>query len=239
MQLSLPLSGDIRPASDAVIFVRHRRARRYILRVLADGTLRVTLPRWGVKRDAWAFVTANRDWIGRQRAERRRRCPAPAVWTDGTALLVDGVRTVLKVEQTLRNYTVLLNGEAIAGGLPGLQDVRPAVERWLRARATRELPPRLQALAAARGIVVPRVSIRDQRSRWGSCSPAGTITLNWRLVQAPPFVREYVLIHELMHRKQMNHSRRFWRLVAAHCPRFADARRWLSGEGKSLWPDPD
>jgi predicted metal-dependent hydrolase len=238
VQLSLPLSGVTTPAADAILFVRHRRARRYILRVLADGTLRVTLPRWGVKRDAWAFVAANRDWICRQRAERRSRCPAPARWADGTAILIDGVRTVMTVEQTTRDHTVTINGETVACGLLALEDVRAAVEGWLRARAARELPPQLQALAATHGIVVPRISIRDQRSRWGSCSPSGTITLNWRLVQTPPFVREYVLIHELMHRKQMNHSRRFWRLVAAHCPRFAEARRWLIGEGKSLWPDP-
>jgi predicted metal-dependent hydrolase len=138
-----------------IVFVRHRRARRFVMRVLADGTVRVTLPRWAAKRDARAFVDANRDWVAEQRQRR---------------------------------------------------------------------------LAVAQ-----RVSIRDQRSRWGSCSAHGTITLNWRLILVPEFVCEYVLLHELMHRRELNHSRRFWRLVAACCPRHLDARRWLKNEGKRLW----
>jgi len=121
--------------------------------------------------------------------------------------------------------------------MPSGRDVRAFVSAWLMARARRELPPRLQALAAEHGITVPRISIRDQRSRWGACSPTGTITLNWRLVQAPDHVRDYVLLHELMHRRELNHSRRFWRLVAAACPAHAEARRWLRKEGKLLWAD--
>ena len=72
-----------------------------------------------------------------------------------------------------------------------------------------------------------RISIRNQRWRWGSCSPSGHICLNWRLVTMPDWVRDYVLIHELMHLKRMDHSRRFWKLVAAACPRFREARAWL------------
>jgi predicted metal-dependent hydrolase len=97
----------------------------------------------------------------------------------------------------------------------------------------------LAALAARFEVTVPRVSIRNQRSRWGACSPTGTITLNWRLIQVPPDVRDYVIIHELMHRRELNHSRRFWRLVAAACPRHVEARQWLRTEGKSLWSDCD
>ena len=184
MQLSL----DFDSPPDTIVFVRHRRARRYILRVLTDGTVRVTLPRWGVKRQAQAFVEANRAWIERERAITRGR----------TA-----------------------------------RDERD--EQLLRECARQELPRQLLALAKAHGIAVRRVSIRNQRSRWGACSPSGTITLNWRLIQTPDFVREYVMLHELMHRREMNHSKRFWKLVAACCPRFAEARRWLRTEGKSLW----
>jgi len=196
VQLSLPLSETTAPPGDGVVFVRHRRARRYILRVLHDGRVRVTLPRWGVKREAHAFVEANRAWIDHHRK---------------------------RVETRLRE--------------------RPPLDRKaqaaLRRRAERELPAQLLSLADAHDISVTRVSIRNQRTRWGSCSPSGTITLNWRLIQTPEFVREYVLIHELMHRRELNHSRRFWRLVAAACPRMSDARAWLKEEGKTLWPDAD
>jgi predicted metal-dependent hydrolase len=113
---------------------------------------------------------------------------------------------------------------------------RPSGEvRELRARAARELTPLLLALAERFGLTVARVTIRDQRSRWGSCSPKGHIALNFRLLLMPPDVREYVLIHELMHLKQANHSRRFWRHVEAACPWFRDAERWLRKNGPSLF----
>jgi predicted metal-dependent hydrolase len=179
-----------------IVFVRHRRARRFVMRVLDDGTVRVTLPRWAAKRDAQAFVNANTAWIADQRARRRARhdVAPPSV-------------------------------------------LRPMVQRWQRRKAERELPAKLLALARLHGIDVAGVSIRDQRSRWGACSSRGTITLNWRLILVPDFVCEYVLLHELMHRRELNHSRRFWRLVDACCPRQLEARQWLRTEGKRLWSD--
>jgi predicted metal-dependent hydrolase len=113
---------------------------------------------------------------------------------------------------------------------------RPAsIDRELRARASDVLPPRLHALAAEHGLTVTRVTIRDQRSRWGSCSPRGHIALNFRLMLMPADVREYILIHELMHLREANHSRRFWRLVAAAYPGFREAERWLRANGPSLF----
>ena len=209
MQLDLPWSSerdpDIRPKADPTRaadpgiratadtaantrFVRHRWARRYILRVLDDGTVRVTLPRWGSKREASTFVEKSAHWIARQ---RDLRLAAPRV-------------------------------------------VRPD-EPALRARAAQELPPALRALAALHDITVSRVSVRNQRSRWGACSAAGAITLNWRLILTPDFVREYVMLHELMHRRELNHSRRFWRLVAAVSPRHREARQWLLRDGQALF----
>jgi predicted metal-dependent hydrolase len=188
-QLELPLG----PETEAPpLLVRHRRARRYILRVLDDGRLRVTLPRWGSTRDALAFVRDSAAWIAKQQAGRHHREPAP--------------------------------------GAMGADDAREA-----RARARRELPEQLRALAVRHQVTVPRISIRNQRSRWGSCGPNGHITLNWRLVLVPEFVREYVMLHELMHRQQLNHSARFWKLVAGVCPRFVEARRWLRTEGRTLF----
>jgi predicted metal-dependent hydrolase len=175
-------------APAGTLFVRHRWARRYIIRVLDNGTLRVTLPRWGSKREALAFVERSGDWIARQLLKQKAR---PAV-------------------------------------------VHPD-EAGLRARASKELPPQLLALAQAHGITVTRVSIRNQRSRWGACSSTGSITLNWRLVLVPPAVREYVMIHELMHRRELNHSKRFWRHVAAACPHYQGARQWLRAEGRRLF----
>jgi hypothetical protein len=111
----------------------------------------------------------------------------------------------------------------------------PHVEQELKARAHRELPPRLLALAAENGLTVARITIRDQRSRWGSCSAKGHIALNYRLMLMPDSVRDYILVHELMHLRQPDHSRRFWRLVEAACPGFRDAERWLRRHGSSLF----
>lgn len=170
------------------LFVRHKWARRYILRVLDNGTLRVTVPRWGSKREAQAFVDRSGPWISRQLLKRAALPPA-------------------------------VHGDQAA----------------LRARASKELPGRLIELAEAHGITIKRISVRNQRTRWGACSSRGAITLNWRLVLVPDFVRDYVMIHELMHRRELNHSKRFWKHVAVACPRYDEARKWLLDEGRRLF----
>jgi predicted metal-dependent hydrolase len=111
----------------------------------------------------------------------------------------------------------------------------PHVEAALKEQARRELPPRLLELAAQNGLTVSRVTIRDQRSRWGSCSSRGHIALNYRLMLMPPEVRDYILVHELMHLRQQDHSRKFWRHVEAAFPRFREAERWLRKNGASLF----
>ena len=107
-----------------------------------------------------------------------------------------------------------------------------ALVRELWDRARRELPERLMALARQFGLRVERVSVRNQRWRWGSCSRGGHICLNWRLVRTPDWVRDYVLIHELMHLKRMDHSPRFWKLVESACPDYEAARRWLRAHAR-------
>ncbi|MEP7116878.1 MAG: SprT family zinc-dependent metalloprotease [Acidobacteriota bacterium] len=245
MQLALPLTPDAAPPAGAVptrplppapapplemIFVRRRGARRYILRVTDDGALRVTVPWWGSRREARQFAESQAPWVARQRTLRAGR--ATSRWAIGAAVVVDGIAQILTDLGAARVALgdVVLDTSVAEGGDPG-----PAVRAWLRQRAGAELPGELHALAARHDLTVTRVSIRDQKSRWGSCSRRGTISLNWRLVQTPPWVREYVLLHELMHRRELNHSARFWRLVAAACPRYVEARRWLRTDGASLF----
>jgi len=168
-------------------FVRHRRARRYLLRVELDGRVRVTIPRGGSKREADAFAFRHLDWIARQRA----RLPA-------------------------------------APSLP-IEERRALIRQ-----ARQELPARLQELAAAHGITVTRVSVRNQRSRWGSCGRDGHVCLNWRLIRMPDWVRDYVIVHELMHLRRMDHSPAYWKLVAAAFPAYEIARTWLRAHGRGL-----
>ena len=145
-----------------------------------------------------------------------------------------GVATTIATEQKGRHGFVLFAGTRVR--VPaGTVNLRPAIETALRQIAARELVTRLWALAAEHGLTVARVAIRNQRSRWGSCSTSGIITLNFRLVQMPPWVSDYVLLHELMHLRQQNHSRRYWRLVEQVCPDFRAAEQWLRVEGKALF----
>lgn len=94
--------------------------------------------------------------------------------------------------------------------------------------------PRVRELANLHGVDVARVSVRNQKTRWGSCSRHGAISLNWRLIQSPAFVRDYIILHELAHRRQMNHSDKFWQEVARLCPDYPAAERWLKQHAKLL-----
>ncbi len=215
-------------------FFRSPRAKRYILRVLGDGTVRVTIPRRGSKREAERFADRYRAWIETQRLRRASAPAGTTAWTDGTRVLLRGEPIALQVAVHGEGQRVAFAHHALT--LPHRDaDVRADVIRALRRQAIAELPPRLRALAATHGLTVTRVSVRNQRARWGSCSSTGRISLNWRLIQTPDRVRDYVMLHELMHLRQPNHSRRFWRLVADVCPDYQDARRWLHDhEGRLL-----
>lgn len=207
-----------------LVFAPNRRARRYVLRVGPDGTARVTIPRGGSEVEARRFAERHIAWIEKQLLRLAARPPRQAQWQAGTEILFRG--QPVRLELDAASGFVRFGDQSVhlpdSGG-----DLRPAVERHLRELAAREFPPRVMELAALHQAPARRVTVRDQRSRWGSCSRHGTISLNWRLVQTPPFVRDYLMLHELMHLREMNHSRRFWREVDRVCPDYAAAERWL------------
>jgi predicted metal-dependent hydrolase len=221
-------SGDVN-----VHFVRERRARKYIIRIKPDGSLRVTIPRGGSRREAEAFMSKHRDWAEKERLHVAAQ-HAPLEWHEGDSILFRGERVPLIVERDARGSVLVLESQRVR--LPaGITNLRPAAERALRQIALRELVPRLLELAARHGLEVRRASIRNQRSRWGSCSRTGAIALNFRLMQMPPDVCEYVMLHELMHIRQQNHSSRYWKLVEQACPDHRAAERWLRTDGKRLF----
>lgn len=225
------------PQALAPRLVRHPRARQYVLRVLPDGTPRVTIPRWGSKREALVFLQAQGDWIARQRAKQAERVASrPSLdWRDGQVVLLGGSAVTLRRGDARR--AGVLEGEDTLIVTPRPRDgddLRPVASAWLLMRARRLLPPRLIELAARLDLAVTHVSVRNQRARWGSCATGGRISLNWRLVQTPDDVCDYVLIHELMHLRQPNHSPRFWALVARACPGHEASRRWLRAHEAAL-----
>ncbi|HEY7474245.1 MAG TPA: SprT family zinc-dependent metalloprotease [Vicinamibacterales bacterium] len=205
--------------------VRHRRARRYVVRVTRDG-VRLTIPRGASIAGGMAFAERQSGWLEREwRRQRERTAP----WTAGTTLWFRGERAVLSVA----DGRVIVGSHRLTSEITG-RNLRTTVELWMRELAERELPARCLDLAANCGLPVARVSVRNQRSRWGACSPKRVITLNWRLIQMPPEVSDYIVIHELMHLKQPNHSRRFWREVDAACSWWRSAERWLRTYGREL-----
>lgn len=205
---------------------RQPRARRYLLRWQADGTARLVIPRRGSRAEALRFLERSEAWLLRQRARWQARSPARLPWTDGTRFLFRGEVALLRVEAGPAGVVLRFADQALrlAHARP---DYRATVHDHLRRLAARELPPRTSQLAREHEIEVNRVTVRAQKTRWGSCSARGTISLNWRIIQAPTWVRDYLIIHELMHRRQMNHSARYWKLVAEAFPDYRAAEQWL------------
>ena len=234
--------------------VRHSRARRYVLRLGPDGGLRLTVPKRASIEGGLKFVEGQREWIERERTRMAERAQS---WTEGTEIWWRGERVTLTLSadgreitcgdqriQFTRSLTPPITHLLTHSPTPQISEcqpslfelpnVRPCVEAHLRRVASRELPPRCLEFARETNVSVTRVFVRNQRSRWGACSSTGTITLNWRLLQLPPWVRDYVILHELMHRRQPNHSVRYWREVASVCAEWSDAERWIKKHGRSI-----
>lgn len=235
MQLRLPWPVSRKPAGAPTVSVdgrtvpvwiaRHRRARRYIVRLDERGHVRLTVPRGASIAGGLAFAAREADWLAR---EWRQRVEQARPWTTGTCVWYRGERVALVV----RADSVDCAGHRVA--LAPSADVRAALEAAWRERAGQELAPRARELATETGTVITGVSVRNQRSRWGSCSARRLITLNWRLLLMPASVSDYVIYHELMHVRQPNHSRRFWREVDAVCPAWRDSERWLRKFGRQV-----
>jgi predicted metal-dependent hydrolase len=203
---------------------RSPRARRYLLRLNADFSVRLTVPRRGSLAEAHAFLQRNIDWLERSAQRLVKRPILPKQWTPGTQIHWLGELVALEENSETRVIRFADQTVLIKEG----EELRGAIERHIWQLAAKELPPIVAHYAALYGLKVRRVSVRNQRSRWGSCSRRGVISLNWRILQAPQFVRDYLILHELMHLREMNHSRRFWAHVANACPEYKTADRWLS-----------
>jgi len=200
-----------------------RRARRLSVRVYPDARVEVVVPLRARAREVESFITAQRQWIDDKRAAAlRRRPPAEpfpptnlhfAATGESWRLHLAGGEGRLRITELETAGGRILN----VSGRVTPADLRAALRGWLVRAAQARLAPCVAALAHTMGTRFARVAIRRQRSRWGSCSVRGTISLNACLLFQRPEVVDYLIIHELMHVSQMNHSARFWRAVEAHC----------------------
>lgn len=188
---------------------------------------RVRLP------DAKAFVEAHAGWI----AARLSRLPDRIPLAAGTFVPLRGEPHRILHWSEIRGptrATTIEAGEAViavsgdVSGLPG------RVRRFLAAEAQADVTAAAQRHAAALGVQLGRISVRDTRSRWGSCSSTGSLSFSWRLILAPPRVLDYLAAHEVAHLRELNHSHRFWKLVHDLCPETEEAERWLKRHGSGL-----
>ncbi len=205
------------------------------LRVTANGA-RLTVPPRTSRRRIEAFLRASQGWVD----EQRGRLPSPAaplVAGDRLAYLDGDLELVLRRSDTDRQRVWREGGSLIAraGGHTTLDAL---VEGWYRREASSILGRRAHDLAGSLGVGVGRVAIKDTRSRWGSCSSAGTLSFSWRLLLAPERVLDYVVAHEVCHLLRPDHSPDFWSLVRTVHPETDAARAWLRAHGEALHRGP-
>jgi hypothetical protein len=223
---------------DGEIFVvrvrRHAQARRYTLRIhAAMRDVVLTMPPRGSLKQAREFAQKHGGWI----AARLQRLPEAAPFMHGAVVPLRGLDHRIEHRRGARGTVWVENGAGadpllcVAGEAP---HIARRVRDFLKREAKRDLEVASKQATQALGVTHARVSIRDQSSRWGSCSTTGVLSYSWRLILAPPFVLEYLAAHEAAHLVEMNHSRRFWRLVDGICPHMRRAKAWLEAHGSDL-----
>jgi hypothetical protein len=212
---------------------RHRQARRYTLRIHATSReVVLTMPPRGSVKQAKEFAEKHGAWI----AARLNRLPDAAPFVHGAILPVRGYDHRIEHRRGARGTVWIETRESehllcVAGRESHLPR---RVRDYLKREAKRDLEVASRLAAQALGVEIRRVSVRDQSSRWGSCSSTGVLSYSWRLILAPSFVLDYLAAHEVAHLIEMNHSRRFWRLVERICPQMGRAKAWLDAYGADL-----
>jgi predicted metal-dependent hydrolase len=240
--------GPTRPPIPPHTIRRSARARRARLTVTAEGAVVVVLPDAAPERAAAALLEAHRGWLDRQLgrvAAVRARIDARPPLLAGRTLVVHGIPhavRVLPADGRLRTRIERRFGsdpDGVTGELlvtPGTDGraIAETLERWLRREAGRIVTDRVAARAPAMGVTPGRITIRGPRTRWGSASRDGSLSFNWRLVLAPPYVLDAVVVHELAHLRWRGHGVRFWGLARRHAPRTDEARAWLRAHHAEL-----
>jgi predicted metal-dependent hydrolase len=226
-----PASVDCAGTAVTVLFRHNASARRLVLRLNPEGTAAiVTVPNGISRHQALDFVERSAAWLKDRLSTRGENIP-----------LRPGSRIPLRGEEHEIRHIGLSRGTVTAdpaartilvpGGLP---HAPRRIADFLKAAAREELTKASKRYAGAMGVSYRRITIRDQKSRWGSCSARGDLSYSWRLIFAPSYVLDYVAAHEVAHLAHMNHGRRFWRLVLTHCKDAGKAKKWLKEHGHGV-----
>jgi predicted metal-dependent hydrolase len=213
---------------------RHRQARRYTLRIeAASREVVLTMPPRGSVKEARDFAQKHSGWI----AARLERLPEAAPFVHGVEVPLRGIPHRIAHRRSMRGTVWTETDErgqrliCVAGEPP---HVGRRIGDFLKRTARHDLEAASRRHAARLKVTIKRISVRDQSSRWGSCSNTGVLSFSWRLILAPPFVLDYLAAHEVAHLVELNHSPRFWRLVGKLDPDFERAKAWLDAHGTDL-----
>ncbi|RPI07340.1 MAG: M48 family peptidase [Zetaproteobacteria bacterium] len=218
-------------------------ARGISLRVTLTGAVEVVAPRRYSPRTIARLLRSEAEWIASAQAavaERRRALPPPPAWELPPEISLPGVgaRWAVATRPTaargVRVFPASPGLLVVAGSVADPAACRYSLRRWLLREGQFHLPPRLASLSRGCGLPYARTTVRLARSRWGSCSRRGVISLNARLLLLPLALVDYVIVHELCHTREPNHSPAFWRLVERHCPTYTARRQELRAAGRRL-----
>jgi predicted metal-dependent hydrolase len=225
---SAPALGGL-PDGAQVRWRRSARARRVTLRIDArSAAVVVTLPQRATRRQGIALLSAHAAWVAESLAALAPRLPlAP-----GVEVLLGGAPHMVRHAPAATGPAWLEQGAIMVAGATAAVAMR--VGDLLKAEARRRITTLTHGHAARLGVQVQGIRLKDTRSRWGSCAPDGTLAFSWRLVMAPDWVLDYVVAHEVAHLRELNHSGRFWALVAGLTPHRAEAAAWLKTHGPGL-----
>jgi predicted metal-dependent hydrolase len=217
----LPLWSE-RDAAGGWAFRESRRARRLTVRVFHSGRVEVVVPARTSRSAVERFLERHRPWIEKKRAEAKKNAVPPEPFPPPQVELA-GARETWRIHVAggpgrLRLRVVAPGLLSLTGNTSDGRTLQNVMRRWLSTRAAEVMAPMLDQCAREMGLPFRRIVVRRQRTRWGSCSTRGTISLNCCLLFQRPEVVRYLLIHELAHVRHMNHSARFWELVARYCP---------------------
>ncbi|CAA7623495.1 M48 family metallopeptidase [Magnetospirillum sp. SS-4] len=223
-----PLVLDIDGRQLPLAVRRSGRALRMSLRLDPGGEVVVVLPAGVPMAEAERFARRQRDWISRRLAA----LPPVVGLNDGDNVPLMGLAHVIRHRPDARRGVWAEAGEILVSGRP--EHIPRRVKAFLREEARLVLAHRARALAESIGRRPARVTVRDTRSRWGSCSGSGALSFSWRLILAPPWILDYVVAHEVAHLAEMNHGPGFWGLVQDMVGDPATARAWLKRHGPDL-----
>jgi predicted metal-dependent hydrolase len=202
--------------------VYHPRAKHLKLKVLSDGSIEVVAPKRATKRDIELFVLHSQEWIQKvqkKHSEHHKKLSDELEGYKGKILV--GGEWIEGVIQPLQKRLFDQKGGIITFKSP------KGIEAFYRQKSLDDALGLVQEMAPMMGVEVAKVQVKFVKTRWGSCSSRGVITINAHLAKAPPFVMSYVVVHELAHRVHMNHSKPFWELVAQYNQDHLKAREWL------------